>query len=139
MENSRYLECLAARQPRRRGAPRSPTTYLDGIAELFKLFVAYEVQKYPNEYAELLAAAPPRTYLIMAAARQWAVQTAPDALTVADVPPAGDADATISGPPAAVLRWAWNRETPGTPSSVTITGTLEALSTYHQIVVAATQ
>jgi hypothetical protein len=58
---------------------------------------------------------------------------------VADIPPARDADATISGPPAAVLRWAWNRETPGEPSPVTITGDPAALASYHQIVVAATQ
>ena len=120
-------------------APIPDDLAVDGIDELLKLFVAYEVEKYPSEYTELLAAPPPRTYLITAGTRHWAVQTAPQTLIVEDAPVPDDADATISGGPTAVLRWAWNRETPNQPSAVTITGNPDALATYHQIVVAATQ
>ena len=111
----------------------------DGIDELLNLFVAYDVQKYPDEYADLLASGPPRTYRFTAAPRHWTVRTAPGTLTVAEAAPGGTADATISGPPPALLRWAWNRETPGELSAVSITGDPAALAAYHRIVVAATQ
>ena len=49
----------------------------------------------------------------------WRVRTGPRLLAVEDG--AGDdaADVTISGPPATVLRWVWNREGAGEPSGVT--------------------
>ena len=49
------------------------------------------------------------------------------------------ADVTISGPPTAVLRWVWNRESAGEPSAVTADGPREALEELHRCIVTATQ
>ena len=48
-------------------------------------------------------------------------------------------DVTVSGTPTDVLRWAWNRETPGEPSRVTIEGDADALAEFRHCVVIATQ
>jgi hypothetical protein len=72
------------------------------------------------------------------------VRTAPEYLTVEGGPGesvAGSAvpDVTVSGTPVDILRWAWNRETPGEASPVRIEGNAEALSELRQCVVEATQ
>ena len=46
---------------------------------------------------------------------------------------------TISGPPAAVLRWVWNRESAGEPGGVTIEGVPEAVAELRRCIVTATQ
>jgi hypothetical protein len=48
-------------------------------------------------------------------------------------------DVTISGTPTDVLRWAWNRETPGELSRVTTGGDADALAEFRRCVVIATQ
>jgi hypothetical protein len=60
-----------------------------------------------------LASTPGRTYTVRADGAAWRVRAGPAQFTVED--DAGDdpADVTISGAPAAVLRWMWNREGPG--------------------------
>jgi MDMPI C-terminal domain len=65
------------------------------------------------------------------------VRTGPGSFTVED----GDraADVTVSGPPAAVLRWIWNREAPGEPSGVTVEGAAEAVAPLRRRIVIATQ
>ena len=72
------------------------------------------------------------------------MKTAPGQLTVEGGPgeKIGDAatpDVTVSGTPTDVLRWAWNRETPGEPSRVRIDGNADALAEFRACVVAATQ
>ncbi len=58
----------------------------------------------------------------------WLVRTAPGPLHGRRAAPrekladAAEPDVTISGAPTDVLRWAWNRETPGEPSPVTDRG-----------------
>ena len=77
-----------------------------------------------------------RTQLMRGAA--WRVRTGPGLLAIEDG--AGDdaADVTISGPPAAVLRWVWNREGAGEPSGVTAEGAPEALEELRRCIVTAT-
>ncbi|HTD77472.1 MAG TPA: maleylpyruvate isomerase family mycothiol-dependent enzyme, partial [Chloroflexota bacterium] len=54
--------------------------------------------------------------------------------------PVGDAgDVLVSGPPTAVLRWMWNRESAGEPSSVTVEGPIEAVAELRRCIVTATQ
>jgi hypothetical protein len=70
--------------------------------------------------------------------------TGPDLLTVEGSPgeklaDAATPDVTISGAPTDILRWAWNRETPGEPSPVRIEGNAGALAEFRACVVAATQ
>jgi hypothetical protein len=49
-----------------------------------------------------------------------------------------NADVTISATPTAILRWSWNRETPGDPSAVTIEGHPD-LTELRRCIVIATQ
>lgn len=122
----------------------------DGIDELLKVFVSYGVSEWADHFAEVLKDSPGRTCLIAAEATagsaggSWLVRTSPGQFTVEGGP--GERisgtvtpDVTVSGPPSAVLRWAWNRETPGEPSLVTIGGDAGAMAEFRRCVVMATQ
>ena len=123
---------------------------VDGIDELLKVFVGYGVSDWPDYFTEALKDSPGRTYLITADAGadnpgvSWLVTTSPGQFIVAGGP--GERvsgtvtpDVTVSGPPTDVLRWAWNRETPGEPGQVTIGGSADALAEFRRCVVIATQ
>jgi uncharacterized protein (TIGR03083 family) len=122
---------------------------IDGIDELLKVFVASNMIKWPEDLTEALAGSPGHTYKITtegttADAISWLVETSPASLTVKggpDDPAPADAtaDVTITGTPTAVLRWAWNRETPAQLSDVTIKGDTKALAELRQCVVLSTQ
>lgn len=131
-------------------APVPDDLAVDGVDELLKVFVAYAFSKWPDDFTEALKSSPGRAFLIRtdpAASTpsvSWLVKTAHDSLSVEGGPGeilSGSArpDVTISGPPAAVLRWAWNRETPEGASAVTIEGNADALGELRQCVVVATQ
>ncbi len=129
------------------GSPVAPVPddlAIDGIDELLKVFVAYSVSEWTDYFAEALKDSPGRTYAIQTDGAAWRVTTAPRSLTVAGGPGeklANEArpDVTITGSPAAVLRWAWNREAPGEPSAVAIEGSPEALAELRRCIVIATQ
>jgi uncharacterized protein (TIGR03083 family) len=123
---------------------------IDGIDELLKVFVAYSVREEPSSFTQVLVDSPGRTYEISTdstadtASVSWRVRSAPGQFTVdggpAEVLSSTDTpNATISGTPAAILRWAWNRDTPGDPIEVRVTGDLEALAEFRAVVAAATQ
>ena len=123
---------------------------VDGIDELLKVFVAYSVSEWADSFTEALQDSPGRTCLITADATAaspavpWLVRTSPGEFTVSDGTgkPGSDRvtpDVTVSGAPTDVLRWAWNRETPGEPSRVTIGGDADALAEFRRCVVIATQ
>jgi uncharacterized protein (TIGR03083 family) len=131
-------------------APVPADLAVDGIDELLKVFVAYAFSQWPEDFTDALQNSPGRTFLIRTDATtgtpsvSWLVSTAPDHLTVEGGPTEKTddnvmPDVTISGTPTAILRWAWNRETPGTPTPLTIKGTPEAQAELRQCVVAATQ
>ncbi len=96
-------------------APIPDDLAIDGIDELLKIFVAYDVKKCPEDYAEALTESPGRSYTINADGVEWLVGTAPGSFTVGGGPgmtaptPSRNADTTITGTPTALLRWAWNR------------------------------
>ena len=138
---------LGSREP---VTPVAGDLALDGIDELLKVFVAYGVSAWAQYFTEALKDSPGRAYLITADATaespavSWLVRTSPGEFTVTDgtgeqasgtVTP----DVTVSGTPTDVLRWAWNRETPGEPSRVTIDGDAGALAEFRRCVVIATQ
>jgi hypothetical protein len=50
-----------------------------------------------------------------------------------------DADVTVSGPPASVLRWLWGRERADEPSAVTIEGAPEAVEELRRCITTSTQ
>jgi hypothetical protein len=66
---------------------------------------------------------------------RFAVEGGPDEKAAGTATP----DVTISGSPTDILRWAWNRESPGEPSAVRVEGNLKALAEFRACVVAATQ
>lgn len=124
-------------------APVPDDLAIDGIDELLKIFVAYDARKYPEDYAEPLANSPARTYNITTTGVEWRVETSPTTITVEGGPATTasavtNTDSTITGTPAALLRWVWNRETPGDPSAVTINGPAD-LTELRRCIVIATQ
>ncbi len=87
-------------------------------------FVSYSFGEWPEGFTEALNGSPGHALALRADASgespsvSWLVRTGPGRLTVEGGP--GTAldgsvrpDVTVSGAPAAVLRWAWNREVPG--------------------------
>ncbi|MGH3293515.1 MAG: maleylpyruvate isomerase family mycothiol-dependent enzyme, partial [Trebonia sp.] len=122
---------------------------VDGVDELLKVFVAYSFSKWPEDFTEALKDFPDRAFLIRASAAtggidgSWLVKTGTDQLTVEGGPGsrvgARTPDVTINGTAADVLRWAWNRETPGEAGRVRIEGNTQALSELRRCVVEATQ
>ncbi len=131
-------------------APVPDDLAVDGVDELLKVFVAYAFGAWPEDFTAPLKNSPGRAFLIRTDAAastpsvSWLVKTGPDYLTVEGGPGeslAGSAapDVTVGGPPADILRWAWNRETPGEASPVRIDGKAEDLTEFRQCVVVATQ
>ena len=87
---------------------------VDGIDELLRVFVAYDVEKWGDDYAEVLGGSPGRSYAINTDGVSWLVGTSPGRFSVGGgpgrtVPDTARADVTISGAPVALLRWVWNR------------------------------
>ncbi len=131
-------------------APVPDDLAVDGVDELLKVFVAYAFSQWPEDFTEVLKDSPGRALRIRTdpaagtPSVSWLVKIAPDSLTVEGgpgeiLPDSARPDVTISGTPAAILRWAWNRETPGLPSPVRIAGNADALREFRQCVVEATQ
>jgi uncharacterized protein (TIGR03083 family) len=120
-------------------APVPADLAVDGIDELVKVFVAYSVAEWGDYFTPILAGSPGRTYTVRTDGAAWRVRTGPGLFAVEEGAGVGAADVTISGPPAAVLRWAWNRESPGEPSGVTVEGAPEAVGELRRCIVTATQ
>jgi uncharacterized protein (TIGR03083 family) len=117
---------------------------IDGVDELLKVFVAYSVSEWGDYFTSALADSPGRSYAINTDGVSWLVGTSPGRFSFGGgpgmtVPAYSKTDVAISGSPAALLRWVWNRETPGEPSGVTIDGDQEALAEFRRCVVIATQ
>lgn len=124
-------------------APIPVDLAIDGIDELLKIFVAYDVKKWPEDYAETLGQSPGWSYTINADGVEWLIGTSPGSFSVGGgpgmtVPDFSKVDVAISGTPAAILRWVWNRETPGEPSALTIAGYAD-LTEFRRCIVTATQ
>ncbi|MFC0534173.1 maleylpyruvate isomerase family mycothiol-dependent enzyme [Phytohabitans kaempferiae] len=119
-----------------RVAPVPDDLAVDGIDELLKVFVAYSVGEWGDYFDEVLAGSPGRSYAIRTEGAAWRARSGPGEFTVED----GDdprADVTVIGPPTAVLRWVWNRESD--PGAVTVEGAREAVGELRRCIVIATQ
>ena len=120
-------------------APVPADLAVDGIDELFKVFVAYAVAEWGDGFTDILAGSPGRTYMVRTGGAAWRVPTGPGLFAVDNGAGAEPADVTVSGSPTAVLRWAWNRDRAGEPSGVTVTGAPEAVEEVRRCIVTATQ
>jgi uncharacterized protein (TIGR03083 family) len=118
-------------------APVPDDLAVDGIDELLKVFVAYGVAEWGDYFTDVLAGSPGRTYTVRTDGAAWRARTGPGVFAVEDGD--GAADVIISGPPTAVLRWVWNRESAGEPSEVTVEGAPEAVEELRRCIVIATQ
>jgi uncharacterized protein (TIGR03083 family) len=112
---------------------------VDGIDELLKVFVAFGVAEWGEYFTDALASSPGRTYLVRTDGAAWRARTGPGQFEVTDGAGDGIADVTVTGSPEAVLRWVWNRESPGQPSQVAVAGAREAVEELHRIIVIGTQ
>jgi uncharacterized protein (TIGR03083 family) len=120
-------------------APVPADLAIDGIDELLKVFLAYSVAEWGNDFTDILAGSPGRTYTVRTDGAAWRVRTGPSLVTVEDAAVDEAADVTVSGPPMAVLRWVWNREGASEPSGVTVDGALDAVQELRRCIVTATQ
>jgi len=111
---------------------------VDGIDELLKVFVEYGVTYWSKDFVDILTS-PKLTFAVQTDGGAWRVRTGPAAFSVDDAPSSNPPDATISGPPTAVLRWVWNRESQGEPDQVRIDGPAEAVAELKRCIAAATQ
>jgi uncharacterized protein (TIGR03083 family) len=127
---------------------------VDGIDELLKTFVRYGFTEWPEDFTAVLDGSPGRAVILRADADgsslsvSWLVRTGPGRVTVDGGPgtalgPTVRPDVTVSGAPADLLRWAWNREapegSPGPGSPVLIDGDPAAVAEFRRCVVVATQ
>ncbi|WP_354644264.1 maleylpyruvate isomerase family mycothiol-dependent enzyme [Kitasatospora camelliae] len=122
-------------------APIPADLAVDGIDELLKVFVAYGVAEWGGYFADVLGASPGRTAAVLTEGAAWRIRTGPGLFEVEDVTgeEAAVADVTLTGPPADLLRRLWNREPPGAPGAVTVTGDPAALEELERCIVVATQ
>jgi uncharacterized protein (TIGR03083 family) len=119
-------------------APVPDNLAVDGIDELLKVFVSFAVAEWGDYFTAILDGSPGCSYSVRTDGAAWRVRTGPGEFTVADG--ADDrADVTVSGPPADLLRWVWNRESPGEPSKVTVEGPAEAVTELRRCITTATQ
>lgn len=123
---------------------------VDGTDELLKVFVAYSVSEWGDYFTETLANSPGRTYKVQITATAdmpavaWWIKTSPGQFAVegglgGKLAEEATPDVIISGTPTDVLRWSWNRETPGESSRVTVEGSPAALAALRRCIVIATQ
>lgn len=112
---------------------------IDGIDELLKVFVAYSVAEWSDSFTDILPKSLSRTCTVHAGRAVWQIRTGPGAFVVTDSAVDGVADATVSGAPAAVLRWLWNREDANASSAVIVEGAQDAVEVLRGCITTATQ
>jgi uncharacterized protein (TIGR03083 family) len=120
-------------------APIPADLAVDGIDELLTVVVAYSVATWGKYFTDILAGSPGRTYTVRTDGAAWRARTGPGLFAVEDGAGKDATDVTVSGPPADVLRWVWNREGAGEPSGVTVEGAAEAVAELRRCIVTATQ
>jgi len=110
---------------------------IDGVDELLRIFVAYSVATWGAYFTDILAG-PGRTYSIRTDGAAWRVRTGPGQFAVDDGADEA-AEVTVSGPPAAVLRWVWNREGTDGAADVMVDGPPEAVDVLKRAIATGTQ
>lgn len=119
-------------------APVPADLAVDGIDELLKIFVAYDVAEWGEYFTDILDGSTGSTYSVQTEGAAWQIRTGPGLFTVRD-DAADVVDVTVSGPPAALLRWLWNRESALEAGEVTVDGDPRAIEKFRRCIVTATQ
>lgn len=112
---------------------------IDGIDELLKVFVTYNVAEWPDYFADILVKSSGRTCTVHAGRAVWQIRTGPGVFVVTNGAGDGVADATVSSAPAAVPRWLWNREDANASSAVIVEGAQDAVEKLRGCIATATQ
>jgi uncharacterized protein (TIGR03083 family) len=132
-------------------APVPDDLAIDGVDELLRVFVAFAVGEWPEDFVDEWPKDPggepgypsSRTYALRTDGASWVVKTSPGHFDVTGGPgvtvDGSTPDVVVRGTPGALLRWAWNREVPGMETAVSLEGDLDALRDFRQFVVIATQ
>jgi uncharacterized protein (TIGR03083 family) len=124
---------------------------IDGVDELLKVFVAFSMGEWPEDFVEEWpkdsSGAPggpaSRTYGIGTEGASWLVSAGAGRFEVEGGPgvsvDVGGADIVVRGAPGALLRWVWNRESADSGTALAVEGDVDALDDFRQFVVIATQ
>ncbi len=143
-------------------APVPDDLAIDGVDELLRVFVAFAMGAWPEDFADEwpqdASGAPgqpaERCYALSTDGASWLVEAGPGRFDVSGGPgteTADDgsaasgsaatraADVVVRGAPGALLRWAWNRSLPGTDNGLRVEGDSGALTDFRQYVAIATQ
>lgn len=121
-------------------APVPDDLALDGVDELLRVFLAFGVAEWGSYFTDILAGSPGRTFELRSGDRAWLVTTGPGKAEVQDCTSGtADADVTVTGPPAALLRWVWGREAATDADVVTVDGPSEAVEELRRCITVATQ
>jgi uncharacterized protein (TIGR03083 family) len=106
---------------------------VDGIDEVLALFLVYAAQAWPAEFAKHLADLAPFTVDVITDGGTWQVSGSPTGLELSDG--SDGADAVLSGPPGALLRYLWGRG----DDEISVTGSAEAVTDLRRLLVVGTQ
>ncbi len=115
--------------------PPSPELAADGVDEVLTLFLAEASLNWPEEFADTLATADRSPLRLETDAHAWEVVALPDRVVVRAPAGTAAAGARVWGPPAALLRWLWNRGDDG----VTVAGDAALVAQLRKLLVIATQ
>ncbi|MDI2129796.1 maleylpyruvate isomerase family mycothiol-dependent enzyme [Yinghuangia seranimata] len=113
---------------------------VDGVDELLRIFVGYYVREWPDHFGSVLAGSPGWTCALRTTdgSAAWTVRTGAGWFDVEDGV-AETVDATVIAEPQDLLRWVWNRETPGEQTRVVVEGEQAAVEEMRACVAKSTQ
>ncbi|MFC6082420.1 maleylpyruvate isomerase family mycothiol-dependent enzyme [Sphaerisporangium aureirubrum] len=108
----------------------------DGVDEMLKLFMGYGSVVWREDYGTLLDAPDERVVTVATGHHAWSVRATPKGIEVQEAATGFDGDALVSGEPAPLLLWLWNRTG---DDAVRLSGDPALLTQFHTLRTAATQ
>jgi uncharacterized protein (TIGR03083 family) len=116
-------------------APIPDDLALDGIDEFLIAFVEFGSRTWPDEYGEVLATADGRSVRLETTGAGWLVRPTPEGVEVR-VSDLDGAEAVVTGKPAELLRWVWNRTD---DSALSISGDAGLVADLRRVFAAGAQ
>ncbi|WP_248959353.1 maleylpyruvate isomerase family mycothiol-dependent enzyme [Sphaerisporangium perillae] len=121
------------------GVPVSPIAddlAFDGVDEVLKLFLAYGSTRWKDDIGSLLDAPDQRPLSVATGHHAWTVLPTPSGVEVQDAATGFAGEALVSGEPAALLLWLWNR---AGDDAVRLSGDQALLGQFRALRTAVTQ